>query len=153
MSEMMIPYWLLVCHLVGDYLLQSDWMAQEKTKNSWAALCHAATYTLPFAVLIAIYTGTAWPVEEGAVLAIMLIMWSHFIIDHWRLARHVGWVKNFLAPPGGMKGDTIWWHPWSQCSGTGYHKDKPAWLTVWLMIITDNTLHLAINGLAWYLAQ
>lgn len=167
----MIGYWLIVCHLVGDYLLQSDWMAMEKTKNVWAAFCHAATYTLPFAVLIAIHTGTAWPFEnftEGPVLAIMIIMWSHFAIDHWRLARHVCWIKNFMSPltyvpdpcgpnekcggcteNGCTAKKPLWWHPWKVCSGTGYHKDKPAWMAVWLMIITDNTMHLAINGLAW----
>lgn len=36
-------------------------------------------------------------------------------------------------------------------SGTGYHKDDPAWLAVWLLIAADNTLHLAINyaSLLW----
>jgi hypothetical protein len=32
--------------------------------------------------------------------------------------------------------------------GTGYHKDKPPWMAVWLLIIADNTLHLLCNGLA-----
>ena len=30
----------------------------------------------------------------------------------------------------------------------GYPNSSPAWLTVWLMIIADNTLHLTINFIA-----
>jgi hypothetical protein len=34
---------------------------------------------------------------------------------------------------------------WGDCSATGYHKDVPAWMSVWLMIAADNGIHLAIN--------
>ena len=30
----------LLCHAVGDYVLQSDWMANTKTKRSVACLVH-----------------------------------------------------------------------------------------------------------------
>jgi hypothetical protein len=39
-------------------------------------------------------------------------------------------------------------HKWSECSNTGYHDSKPPWLTVWLMIITDNVMHVCINTFA-----
>lgn len=142
----MTPYWLLVCHLVGDYLIQSDWMANCKTKSWWAAIAHAATYTLPFFLL------------TRAPLALFFIFASHLVIDHFRLARYVCWLKNFLSPSRTVHDDpnvqleplvTTWHHPWVDCSGTGYHKDKPAWLVVWLLFIADNTMHLICNGLAW----
>ena len=38
----------LIAHAVGDYVLQSEWMAREKTKRSLAALAHVAFYLLPF---------------------------------------------------------------------------------------------------------
>ena len=41
----------LVAHAVGDYLLQSEWMATEKTKRSLPALVHCLTYVLPFLFL------------------------------------------------------------------------------------------------------
>jgi hypothetical protein len=41
----------IVAHLVGDYVLQSDWMALEKTepgRKGWiAALVHGLVYTIP----------------------------------------------------------------------------------------------------------
>ena len=117
----------LVAHLVGDYILQSNWMATEKTKRSVAALAHAICYSLPFLFL------TRSPVALAVIFA------SHFIIDRWRLARYVIWLKNFLGPGNPS---------WSECSGTGYAPDVPPWLAVWLLIIADNTLHILCNGLA-----
>lgn len=37
---------------------------------------------------------------------------------------------------------------WEDCRATGFHKSRPEWLAVWLLIIVDNTLHLTINYLA-----
>lgn len=167
----MLGFWIIVSHLIGDYVLQSDWMAQEKTKRGLVALSHAAVYTVPFALIIA----PSWQ-------ALVFICCTHFWIDRFRLARYVCWAKNFLSPPGdphncqtcnnsgwrpnaqGRGYDDVcsecggqshsvteprWWHPWHECSATGYHKkDRPPWLAVWLMIITDNTLHLLCNGIA-----
>lgn len=41
----------LILHLVGDYITQTDWMAKNKTKNSFAAGSHALIYSLPFLLL------------------------------------------------------------------------------------------------------
>jgi len=119
----------LLLHLFGDYVIQSDWMAQKKTSESVPALVHAITYTLPFAIL------------TGSWQALVVICLTHFVIDRWRLARYVCWIKNIPSPKEFR-------HPWSECVGTGYHKDRPAWLAVWLLIIADNTMHLAINYFA-----
>jgi hypothetical protein len=119
----------LILHLVGDYVTQSDWMANEKTKSHGPALVHAAVYSLPFLLL------------QPSATALVVILWSHFVIDRYRLARFVVYAKNWLAP-------RHYWYAWADCAGTGYHKDRPAWLAVWLMIAADNTLHLAINHLA-----
>jgi hypothetical protein len=118
----------LLAHAIGDYVLQSDWMANEKTKQSFAAACHAVFYTLPFLIFRPSYG------------ALMVICGTHFIIDRWRLARYVVYTKNFLSPRP--------WSAWAECSGTGYHNTRPPWMAVWLLIIADNVMHVAINGLA-----
>jgi hypothetical protein len=118
----------LVCHAVGDYVFQSDWMANEKTKSTWPAVAHAITYTLPFILLT----------QDLYILNVIAV--THAIIDRLRLARYVCWLKNFMSPR------KDWWHPWKECVGTGYHEDRPPWLAVWLMIITDNIMHVAINA-------
>ena len=129
----MTAYYLLLLHLLGDYVLQSDWMAQEKTKAWWPAFLHALTYTIPFTLLF----GFQWE-------PLVLIGGTHFAIDHWRLARYVCWAKNFPAPKA-------YRYSWTECFSTGYPQAMPAWLSVWLLIITDNAMHLALNGLAWHL--
>lgn len=115
----------LLAHAVGDYVLQSDWMATEKTKRSLAAWAHAFAYSLPFLLLSP--SATAWGVIVG----------THFLIDRWRLARYIVWLKNWPMTP-----------PWRECTATGYPPDRPAWMTVWLLIIADNALHVLCNGLA-----
>lgn len=143
----------LILHLVGDYVTQSDWMAQNKTKSSWAALCHATVYSLPFLLI-------------GSVWAVLVIWLTHFLIDRYRLARYLCWLKNQLFSPAMadlLFGFRAWgtyeemiaqdeaapqFQAWKDCEATGYHKDAPAWMSVWLMIAADNTIHLLINFLA-----
>jgi hypothetical protein len=130
---------MLVAHAVGDYVLQSDWMASEKTKRSVAALAHAATYSLVF-----LFFTTSWK-------ALAVILWTHFFIDRFRLARYVVWAKNFLSPSITMEGEkaTHWWWAWSACKNSfGYPPDRPAWLACWLMIIADNIIHIVLNAAA-----
>jgi hypothetical protein len=120
----------ILLHLIGDYITQTDWMATEKTKRGAAAIAHATVYSLPFLLL-------------SPSLTAMLVIWAtHFVIDHYRLARYVVFAKNWVTNRS-MR--------WAECSTTGYHKDTPPWLAFWLLIIADNTLHLTINysALRW----
>ncbi|WP_328856874.1 DUF3307 domain-containing protein [Williamsia herbipolensis] len=130
---------LLLAHLVGDYLLQSHWMATEKVRRWWPAIAHAVTYGLPFLLV------------TQSPAALLVIVGTHAVIDRYRLARHVVWAKNHLAPRAAWPGS----FRKPRCSAdtgtptiseqTGYPDNTPPWLAVWLMIIADNTLHLLIN--------
>jgi hypothetical protein len=126
----------LVAHAVGDYLLQSDWMATEKTRRHVAAAVHALVYTLPFVLL------TRSPAALAFVAA------THFAIDRWRLARYVCWAKNVLRPGFGNETLATLAADWHRCAATGYAPDRPAWLTTWLLIIADNVLHACCNAAA-----
>jgi hypothetical protein len=116
----------LLLHLIGDYITQTDWMAREKTKRNLTAAAHAFVYTLPFMLLTLSAT------------ALIVICVTHFAIDRYRLARYVVFAKNWTTDRS-LK--------WADCSATGYPASMPPWLAVWLMIIADNTMHLAINYL------
>jgi hypothetical protein len=125
----MLALWIVLAHLVGDYVIQSHWMATEKTKHWLPAIVHGVTYTLPYALI------------TQSPLALVVIGGTHIIIDRFRLARHVAWLKNQLGPKR--------FRPrWADAKATGYPSETPAWLSVWLMIITDNTIHLLINTAA-----
>lgn len=117
---------VMLAHLVGDYLLQSHWMANEKTKRWWPAILHGIMYTLPFLLL------------TQSIPALLVIGGTHIIIDRFRLAKHVVFLKNFLAPRSA-------WPTWADSKATGYPSETPAWMAVWLLILADNTIHLLIN--------
>ena len=164
----------LLCHLFGDYFLQSDWMAMNKSKRSLPCLVHVCLYTLPFLLLT-----HSWK-------ALLIIAGTHFVIDRFGVVRYFIWLKNHIGPKG--------FPPWKLCSRTGYFDERtedeftvhfgavfsqsgnvvippkefdekmnllqvyteakkvhgacPLFITVWLTIIADNSLHLFFNFLA-----
>ena len=44
---------LVLCHLVGDYVLQSDYIAKTKGENWYHLFVHSALYCLPFVIIFA----------------------------------------------------------------------------------------------------
>jgi len=130
-----------VAHFLGDYVLQSHYMATEKVKSLPVAGVHAAWYSVPFVIF-----GLWLDVFPLSMWGFWFIVFTHLAIDHWRLARYLIWGKNLLfSPPSEVMTDR--WD-WSNCSATGYPKDVPAWLSVWLLIVTDNVLHIICNWAA-----
>lgn len=69
---------LLVGHLLGDYVLQDDWQAENKTRSSVACAIHCSLYTL------AIWLCSFWWLPWWGVALCWL---AHFPVDRWRLAR------------------------------------------------------------------
>ena len=69
-------YMLLALHMLGDYVLQTDFLAKTKGKNPWHLLAHCVTYTLPFALAY----GIDW--------RIAFLLATHFAID--ALKAHYG---------------------------------------------------------------
>lgn len=126
-------FWMLMCHVIGDYILQSDWMAQNKRSNVVVAAWHVQAYSIPFLFITA----------QGfrGITQMWLITLSHLVIDHWGLARYVCFAKNFLAP-------RQHWPRWEDTDFTGYSADREKHVTFWLYVITDNLLHLLCNYIA-----
>jgi hypothetical protein len=116
----------LVAHAIGDYLLQSDWMASGKTRRFLPAAAHALTYSLPFIALRPTLGG--W----------LVIVGTHLILDRWRLARYLCWAGGLLSPPP--------YRSWGECKETGFPPEREPWMRAWLLIIADNTLHVLINS-------
>lgn len=117
---------LTLAHFIGDYIIQTDWMAQEKTKRWLPAILHGASYTLPFLFV------THNPV------ALLIIASTHAVIDRYRLAKHLVWFKNQFAPKAFRPPHTP----------TGYAPTAPVWLATSLLIVADNVCHVAINAAA-----
>lgn len=137
----------LIAHLVGDYLLQSDWMAQHKRRSTIACLLHALLYALPFLLLCwhpDMFHGYrvirsarngqlidcweySWSIASRFHFgALAWIAGSHFVIDRFGVARYLVWAKNHLAPreivvEGLEERGEYRYYPWEFCDKIGYY--------------------------------
>ncbi len=106
--------WLLVGHLVGDFLLQTDGMAEYKTQDWNWMLKHTGLYLMVMAVVLGAYS-LSHPVPLWALaLALLFIGATHVALDRQRLA--LGWMRlvGIRSDPG------------------------------WLAVVVDQVLHLLV---------
>ena len=87
-------HWALA-HLVGDFIIQNDWMASRKKQDSWACFVHVVTYLIPFLL------------TDLSIWQILIIGVQHYAQDR---SHFVEWFMrktgkaSFIEPPMG---------PWS----------------------------------------
>ena len=60
---------LILCHLIGDYVLQSDFIAKSKGNNLYHMFVHCALYCVPFYFLF------------GISLKLLFVFATHVIVD------------------------------------------------------------------------
>lgn len=72
---------LIICHLVGDYVLQIDFIAKSKGTNIYHLLVHCLLYTLPFYIAF----GFVWQLIPLLVLHIVIdILKARYkLIPYW----------------------------------------------------------------------
>lgn len=63
---------IVFCHLVGDYVLQTDFIANSKGKNRYHMFVHCMLYILPYYIVF----GLSWN--------IVVLFISHIIIDNMK---------------------------------------------------------------------
>ena len=69
--------WLIFAHFIGDWALQSDWVAQNKGKHWFVLLAHSMIWTACVCVAIE-YVGTlGWD-------HITFLLLGHFFCDKWK---------------------------------------------------------------------
>lgn len=80
MDELII---LVLCHLIGDYVLQSDFIAKTKGENWYHLFAHSALYCVPFILLY------------GTGKACACLFLSHVMIDALK-ARYkvIGYIQD-----------------------------------------------------------
>jgi hypothetical protein len=91
----------VVCHLAGDFLLQTEWQALTKVRGFGdsegrrALVLHASTYTLTFLpalVWVADNTTVARAIGVAALVA-----FPHVLVDDGRFVR--GWMRQIKHSP------------------------------------------------------
>ena len=69
MSILRHVFLLIICHLLGDYVLQTDFLAKTKGENWYHLVVHCLLYCVPFYIVF----GWCW--QLGFVLI------AHLVID------------------------------------------------------------------------
>ena len=87
----------LIGHLVGDFILQNDWMAENKKKKSLPCLIHCVIYSLT----VMVFAGW-WFIEAFLILFI-----SHYALDRTTI------VLDIMKWKGSKKFATGMLSPWS----------------------------------------
>ena len=113
----------LLGHLVGDYLLQTKYMALNKSEVGWAGI-------VPCTVHVSVYTTAVcafwWTIDP---LLVALVFVPHWIIDRWSLA--TPWLKMIR---GRTFDDAL-------KSRDEYREFDIAFTSI-VYTVTDNTMHL-----------
>jgi len=86
---------LLVCHLVGDVLLQTEWQAGAKTRGFPDSAGRRALSRHVLTYLVAFIPALVWIGEDRSVARAfavgVLVLFPHVIIDDGRLVR--SWLR------------------------------------------------------------
>jgi len=137
---------LLVTHFVADWIFQSQWEANNKSKNLWALIHHCGIYTLLFLPVLFLFKA-----GDGLfqVLILLTLFFSHAILDNRKFEFWIMRRKGiYLSEEGVLPGP----RPYSlDCKSKKQEMDLGLW---WIILIgVDQTFHIFVLGLIAYLAR
>ena len=69
----------IIIHWIGDFVLQSHWMATNKNSNNWALSAHVTIYTLTLWFFLTILSRYA----QYAALVALLNGLAHWVTDYY----------------------------------------------------------------------
>ena len=81
---------LFVAHLVGDWLLQTEWQALNKSRNNWALFSHISVYSL---VILGVLIFNFGFQKVSIYLVVGLLAISHVLLDRGRFL--IGYMRTF----------------------------------------------------------
>jgi len=77
---------LIALHMLGDYILQTELMAQRKLESAYIRFVHVNAYSLPFLI----WATHFYEVKKGIYFFIGVWI-THFAIDSYRFAKNHPW--------------------------------------------------------------
>jgi hypothetical protein len=110
----------IIGHLVGDYLLQNDWMALNKKRDSLPCLVHCMLWTAS----VCLFAGWMPANSYGALHAQPVLFATHFLQDRTQI---VAW--------------------WMDRIGQKQFRTGPC--APWSIIVVDNVWHIVTIVLVW----
>lgn len=107
---------IILGHLIGDYLLQSTWMASNKKNKGLKGFIACSVHCMlwSFSVYLLAFYSLVGILNLKALIIMVLLFISHFILDRTYIVK---------------------WY----CNITKIYPNPP----VWYIYIVDNTLHIS----------
>jgi hypothetical protein len=137
-DTILVLAWLILAHLVADFVLQNDWIAINKGtggRTGWAALgvhgLHVGLCLVPFLFAYGL----------PAVLYIAVVVTTHILVDRWKVETTRRAERKALDAARARLGRT------AQASASGLGS---AW-TPWpgMLYLADQVLHITIALVGW----
>ena len=102
-------FWRLVLgHLIGDFTLQTNFIAAWKRRSIWGVFVHCGIHPVIYSILLWRYLGQVWfqigPLQFTGCVCVPIIFISHFIEDEWRI-----WSVSKKGAP-----DNTFFYVWDQ---------------------------------------
>ncbi len=112
---------MVLGHLWGDYLLQNNFMALNKTKSSLICFLHSLLYTLTICLFM----------NKWSMLFFLMIFLTHYPIDRYSLGQK--WLdlikgRNFM----------------NEYNDNSLYKEIRVSFSTLVYAVVDNTLHLTL---------
>ncbi|AZO95270.1 DUF3307 domain-containing protein [Halocella sp. SP3-1] len=82
---------IILGHMIGDYLFQSDWMAINKKKSGLAGLIPCIVHCLIWTISVFLFIG------EYRLIFFCMLFLSHFILDRTNFVKW--YLKRFKIMP------------------------------------------------------
>jgi hypothetical protein len=89
---------LVILHLIGDWLLQTDWMAKEKGKNPQALAAHVSIWAACFIPAAVWLYNPLW---------LVWLVGTHLLLDGTGFVRW--WMRNVKRVPEADLRGSAWW--------------------------------------------
>lgn len=78
---------IILGHLIGDYLLQSDWMAINKKKSGSTGILACCIHCLLWSISIYLFT-VGFIISYTTITIFLLLFISHWILDRTNIVRY-----------------------------------------------------------------
>ncbi len=85
-----LMWFLVLAHLVGDYGLQSDWMADHKGSSLAVLAIHVLIYTVTIGVALALFGSitNSYPFWRLSVLVMLVIIYAVHVAQDYLKSRY-----------------------------------------------------------------